>query len=188
MKKTGFTLVELLVVITIIAILAAVGLTVYKGAEKQGRIAKRVEDLKAIQTALELYYANNKSYPVVTLGTNTGWRSECQSWGTKASNDVVPTSTNFVPNYMVAFPSDPQMDTANSRSCYLYTSDGYNYKVLVHDVAEFKDSDWVSQPNLIDPNRDSGSNGCIVDLPDNDGTDRDIWSWAVWSSSTSACW
>ncbi len=162
-QNKGFTLIELLVVITIIAVLSAIGMTVYSSVQKSGRIAKRVEDLSAIKTALELYYLRNGAYPVAS-----SWRSECTSWGGLASDQVIP---GLVPEYMVVFPKDPQMNTAASTSCYLYTSSGTNtdYKLLDHNITEFSSADYQSQRNLVDPVRST-------------------WSWAVWSSSASISW
>src|SRR5690606_16023008 len=57
-----FTLVELLVTIGIIVILAAGGLSVYSTSQKRGRDVRRVEDMKAIQSAFEQYYVGNGSY------------------------------------------------------------------------------------------------------------------------------
>jgi prepilin-type N-terminal cleavage/methylation domain-containing protein len=53
----GFTLVELLVVITVIAILSIIGLTVFSGLQKSARDAKRRADVDAIAKALEIKYA-----------------------------------------------------------------------------------------------------------------------------------
>lgn len=161
----GFTLVELLVVITIIAILATIGLVMYENAQKQARIAKRIEDLKAIQTALEIYYSVNKTYPVVTLGTDTVYRSECTGWGGYASDQVIPNPTgypSFIPTYMAAFPSDPQSNGIN-RSCYIYRSNGTDYKIMDYNIAEFSQSDYLSQPNLIDTRFDGGSINCVYE-------------------------
>jgi len=69
-QKRGFTLFELLVVISIIGLLVAVGAVSYSSAQKRGRDAKRREDLQAVQKALEQYYvANNSQY---IAGCNPG--------------------------------------------------------------------------------------------------------------------
>lgn len=64
-KNRGFTLIELLVVIAIIGILSSVVLASLNSARQKSRDARRVADIKQLQTALELYYdANSSVYPV----------------------------------------------------------------------------------------------------------------------------
>lgn len=62
-KEKGFTLIELLIVITIIALLAIGILLILSSSRVTGRDAKRTEDLKTIQTALDTYYTRNNKYP-----------------------------------------------------------------------------------------------------------------------------
>lgn len=62
-KKPAFTLIELLVVIAIIGILATLGVVALQSARKNARDAKRIADIKQIQTALELYFNNTGQYP-----------------------------------------------------------------------------------------------------------------------------
>lgn len=57
MKKLGFTLLEILVVIGIIAILVGLGTSSYSTAQKKARDAKRKGDLKVVQNAMEQYYS-----------------------------------------------------------------------------------------------------------------------------------
>ena len=57
MKNKGFTLLELLVVISIIAILVTLSISTYSTAQKKGRDSKRKSDIKQIQSSLEQYYA-----------------------------------------------------------------------------------------------------------------------------------
>ncbi len=58
-RPTGFTLLELLVVISIIGILIAMGTVAFSTAQKRGRDSKRRGDVKAMQAAFEQYYAQN---------------------------------------------------------------------------------------------------------------------------------
>lgn len=59
----GFTLVELLVVITIIAFLSTIGFVMYGQFTKSARDARRQSDLKFIQSALEDFHADQLYYP-----------------------------------------------------------------------------------------------------------------------------
>ena len=62
-NRRGFTLIEIMIAISILAILATIGMTTYSQAQLRGRDAKRKQDLRAISTALELYYQRNKRFP-----------------------------------------------------------------------------------------------------------------------------
>ncbi len=61
--KKGFSLMELLVAISIIAILTAVGVVSYGSINKRSRDVRRKSDLEQIRSALELYRADNGFYP-----------------------------------------------------------------------------------------------------------------------------
>jgi prepilin-type N-terminal cleavage/methylation domain-containing protein len=73
-KSKGFTLIEMLIVIAIIAILAGVVLTGVRGFQQQARDTRRIGDLRNIQALVELYFSRNSEYPadlaaIANLGT-----------------------------------------------------------------------------------------------------------------------
>lgn len=64
MNNKGFTLIEMLVVVAIIGLLSSTILVGLSGARSKARDARRISDLRQIQTGLENYYVeNNQSYP-----------------------------------------------------------------------------------------------------------------------------
>jgi prepilin-type N-terminal cleavage/methylation domain-containing protein len=62
-NKQGFTLIELLVVIAIIGLLSTLSIVALNQARARSRDARRLADVKQIQTALEMYYNDLNSYP-----------------------------------------------------------------------------------------------------------------------------
>lgn len=64
-KNKGFTLIEMLVVITVIGLLAALILVGLSSFRTRGRDTRRIADLKEVQNGLEVYYMKNGVYPDV---------------------------------------------------------------------------------------------------------------------------
>ena len=62
-SRSGFTMIELLVVATIIVILTTIGLVSYSQALQNSRNSRRKADLEVSRQALVLYKADNGSYP-----------------------------------------------------------------------------------------------------------------------------
>jgi prepilin-type N-terminal cleavage/methylation domain-containing protein len=68
--KKAFTLIELLVVIAVIALLSTLSVVALGGARAKARDARRLSDIKQIQTALEMYLDSSGTYPAsLTAGT-----------------------------------------------------------------------------------------------------------------------
>lgn len=68
-NASGFTLVELLVAVSILVVLTVISLTTFSSVQKNGRDSKRKADLATIQGALEQYHADIGFYPLSPLGT-----------------------------------------------------------------------------------------------------------------------
>lgn len=64
--RKGFTLVELLVVASIICLLAVTGIISYTSINTNARDTRRKADLEQIRAALEMYRSNNGNYPSTT--------------------------------------------------------------------------------------------------------------------------
>ncbi|MDD2871895.1 MAG: FISUMP domain-containing protein [Candidatus Gracilibacteria bacterium] len=67
-KIHGFTLVELIVVITILAILGTIAFISLQGYSTSARDSTRITDLGAMKTSLELFQLDNGKYPIATNG------------------------------------------------------------------------------------------------------------------------
>jgi type II secretion system protein G len=64
--SNGFTLIELLIVVAIIAILAAIAVPNFLEAQTRAKISRTQGDMRSMATALESFYVDNATYPVVT--------------------------------------------------------------------------------------------------------------------------
>ncbi len=62
--KKGFTIIELLIVITIIGILLTIAQPTYKSSVKRAKETVLKENLFAMRSAIDQYYADNGSYPM----------------------------------------------------------------------------------------------------------------------------
>lgn len=180
-QPRAFTLIELLVVIAIIGVLSSVILASLNTARGRARDAKRESDLHSVQTALELYYSANNSYPLAI----SNWNTECSGWNHTTSNNVAP---GLVPSYISQFPSDPAMISASNQNCYLYISNGTSYKFIDYNAVDATNPG--AAPALVDPARNYGQSyanttACSTQYNTYQDASKSL---AVWSDSTSMCW
>ena len=99
-KKSGFTLFELLVSISIIAVMTAVAVVSFGGVSKRSRDARRMADLEKIRLALETVRQVGGSYPI----------------------DASSAQTALVPTYLQQWPVDPK-----SGISYFYVKGAINF-------------------------------------------------------------
>ena len=105
--SSGFTIVELLIVIVVIGILAAIVIVSYNGVTNRAKDTERSAELSSIQKALELYYTDNGGYPRCPSGSGPNLAPYTYTTGT-----VTGCLTNYlVPKYMTSIPTDPVNDT-----------------------------------------------------------------------------
>lgn len=84
MRKSsqGFTIVELLIVIVVIAILASITIVAFNGIQQRARDSQRLSDASTIMKALEVYKAANGTYPPAQRTQN----AKCMTTGQAHTN------------------------------------------------------------------------------------------------------
>lgn len=118
--QRGFTLIELLVVIAIIGILTSILLPNYISVRQRARDVQRKSDLRQIQTALEVYRADNGSYKTDT----STYRLNSTTCTTSSSF----TNTAGTVTYLQKIPCDPLGTSAlYNTGNYYYYSNGVTY-------------------------------------------------------------
>jgi len=115
---TGFTLIEMLVVISIIGILATLVAANLNSARSRARDAQRKSDIKNIETALRLYYNDNGSYP----------NANALPWG------GAWTSGNTT--YMEMLPKDPLSPTQDYHYALGASTDNYTLYACLENSSD----------------------------------------------------
>jgi prepilin-type N-terminal cleavage/methylation domain-containing protein len=132
MKQKGFTLVELMVTVSIIAILSSIIYASFDQARAQARDKARLSSLKEVQLALEVYRAQNGSYPIAGCGAASFAGPGPGSAGFSQCGDYI---VGLVPDFIDRLPVDPRFENDSNRGFY-YRSDGNSYKLMSYDVVE----------------------------------------------------
>ena len=94
--QKGFTLVEILVVVVILGILAAIVVPKITSRPDQARVIKAKQDILSIENALELYKLDNGNYPTTNQGLIT----------LSKRPTIAPIPENWQP-YLKQLPEDP---------------------------------------------------------------------------------
>lgn len=180
--QRGSSLIEMMVVVSIIVLLANIGFTMTVSARARARDTVRITDIKTVERALALYYNDQGAYPL-TPGTVEGdfvWYGTCaaaachDTWGTDTSEWVPGLDTQYISH----LPIDPAENGCDR--CYLYRSDGLDYKIVSLQPENPGNDAFLA---FIDPARDQGTDACSVDGP----VGMAPWAWSVYSPAA-RCW
>jgi prepilin-type N-terminal cleavage/methylation domain-containing protein len=170
--QRGFTLIELLVVIAVIGLLSSIVLVSLNSARIKARDAKRVSEIKEIQTVLALYYDTYGQYPSSgecgAAIPNGGWSNsvECLSNGRWLRD-----STTNLSAFIGLDPVDPINQNHWPRDAYYYYSRGYGadkqWYMIIYSLESFPNplvegSDGVTAPDGTYFHYGNGSNGVIT--------------------------
>ena len=152
--QRGFTLVELLVVVMLIVVLSGVVLRVInvQGIRQKSRDSQRISDLKRIQTALELYFADNRTYPAT--GSNT--------W---IDIGVSPNELDreLEPNYLSTLPTESQYTNTVTSPCPSAATYRYNYRSVDRDSNSIVDGYMLTAIMEVDSSNDVSGATPVVD-------------------------
>lgn len=124
--KRGFTIIELLVVVAIIGLLAAVIMTALSSAQIGARDSRRLGDVNQLHKAFELYGIDNGGrYPVPG-----------------ASPYYLADVAGLAPAYIQAVPKDPLEDTAGAGNDYRYYTDGTRTRGYSIAIYKEREDEW----------------------------------------------
>ena len=130
-RQKGFTLIELLVVIAIIGLLSTLAVVALTSARAKARDAKRISDVKQVQTSLELYFADTGgNYPPAgasdaTLKLGLDVDKLCSEGFLLSTTEPAPTCTT---TFIGKVPRDPSAPiAAGAAACGTTTGCEYAY-------------------------------------------------------------
>lgn len=156
-KSKGFTLIEILVVISIMAVLAGGLIYSTNNARDKGKDSVRKQDLKSISAALTAYRADNNHWPPNDLLINPSPTLEYAS----------DTGTDWIPDisaYINKTPNDPTKPTGGSAGCSISTKTYfYCYQIIDPDKKTFVL--WAQLENLSDPQLITNTNASCQEIP-----------------------
>lgn len=118
--RLGFSLIELVVVISILAILAGVLVPRVSDHMRSARDARRLADVKTLRNAIEQYYMDKGSYPAPHKNSSYG------GWDVSHDGDFVQDLLEM--GYIEDVVADPINDSTHHYRYYVYNAGSYGCK------------------------------------------------------------
>ena len=134
MKKLhlGFSLIEIMVVVSIIGIMSAVAYVNFSQGSELSRDAQRQADLQTVSTALELYKNKYGEYPQGCNSPGT-WSGHAPDYDCSSGNQYI---VGLAPEFIPRLPQDPKLNGDNSGYVYLTNNEGSVYKFIAYRTVE----------------------------------------------------
>ena len=163
-NASGFTLVELLVIVAVIVILTSVGVFSLGQSTQSGRDLERQTNLREMATVLETYKRREGQYPIGSNGTNqwsgqegsghfAGGSSECQG---SLELNVDAYICGLIPDYRTVLPVD---DFVPGEGGYMYITNNEQtaFKLVAYNAIESGDAITPACPEYCNCDADSNS-------------------------------
>lgn len=128
LQQRGFTIVELLIVIVVIGILAAITIVAYNGIQARAKDSRVQSDIQAVAKKIELYAAETGVYPSTGALSTVLSDDNCPAGSSQA--DWVPGVTGSLPQSQ-----QPAKGANGANGCYMYASDGTSYILSAWNMA-----------------------------------------------------
>ncbi len=142
--RSGFTLVELLIVIVVIAVLASISTVAFAGVQDRARSTKVLSDIQSAYRQVEALNALNGEYPKTQSAPMSAGNGVSQVTYADINCPIVPSgpsmikSKNWIPGATDELPQSEGNSSYGAKSngtsssnggCYLYQSDGKSYMI-----------------------------------------------------------
>jgi len=139
--QRGFTLIELVVVISILAILSGVLVPRVTNHLKSARDARRLADIKAVRSAIEQYYMDKGSYPAANANSSFG------GWDVSSDGDFIRVLRDQ--GYLDEDAVDPINDATFHYRYYVYAKGSYgcvgSSDFYVLGIRSFESDDFAAK-------------------------------------------
>lgn len=201
--KKSFTLVEILIVISIISIISAIIFVNVRSSQSRARDTRRVADLEALNNAIQMYYRENGHFPSLPEGCGTYSTEfdfyvgistkDAPKWVSDSARPKCVTSdfiADLSPDFLASLPSDPgpefKLSGLDARGIvYIHTlapapDRRECYKLLLHYPENRNNQRYRS---LWDQVRDGGTDSNALDYSENN---PDIKAWSLYSPGCAA--
>ncbi|HBF34197.1 TPA: hypothetical protein DDW35_06500 [Candidatus Sumerlaeota bacterium] len=155
-RHSAFTLIELLIVVAIIAILAAIAVPNFLEAQIRSKVSRAQSDMRSLATGIECYRVDNNSYPLACMGKE--WTIDTNHRVTNAKEPN--TNVNFSALLLTGlsrtgdgnrvwsadcFGTLPGMSTLTTPVAYItsYPKDPFALKGLCYNYVNAMNAGWI---------------------------------------------